>query len=82
MISLGIELSLFLFVPLVVVDDRRAVVGTMIYMPLTSFPERVQEDREVMEHFPSQNIVVCPPKYYRLIDRRDGRKVRVRRAWT
>jgi hypothetical protein len=30
-----------------------AVAGTMIYMPLIRFPARVQEDGEVMEHFPS-----------------------------
>ena len=61
-ISLGSKLSLILFLPLSVVDDRSAVVGTIIYMPLTSFPARVQDDGKVMEHFPSQNIVVCPPK--------------------
>ena len=47
-----LELSLFLFFPFSVVD-KSAVVGTMIYMPLISFPARVQEDGEVMEHFPS-----------------------------
>jgi hypothetical protein len=51
-IALGSELSLFLFLPFSVVDDRSAVAGTMIYMPLISFPARVQEDGEVMEHFP------------------------------
>jgi len=58
--ALGGELSLFLFFPFSIVDDRSAVVvaGTMIYMPLISFPARVQEDGEVMghlevmEHFP------------------------------
>ena len=52
--ALGGELSLFLFFPFSVVDDSSAVVvaGTMIYMPLISFPVRVQEDGEVMEHFP------------------------------
>jgi hypothetical protein len=40
-ITLGSELSLFHFLPLSVVDDRNAVVGTMIYMPLTSFPAKV-----------------------------------------
>jgi len=60
--TLGSELSLFLFLPFLVVDDRSAVAGTMIYMPLVSFPERVQEDGDVMEHFLFQNIVVCPPK--------------------
>jgi len=48
--ALGGELSLFLFFPFSVVDDRSAVAGTMIYMPLISFPARVQEDGEVMEH--------------------------------
>jgi hypothetical protein len=56
------ELSLFLFLPYSVVDERSAVAGTMIYMPLIIFPARVQEDGEVMEHFPSRNMVVCPPK--------------------
>jgi hypothetical protein len=56
------ELSLFLFLPFSVVDERSAVAGTMIYMPLIIFPARVQEDGEVMEHFPSRNMVVCPPK--------------------
>ena len=44
------ELSLFLF--LLLVDDRSAVVGTMISMPLISFLARVQENGEVMEHSP------------------------------
>ena len=44
--------------------DRSAVAGTMIYMPLISFPARLNEDGEVMEHFPFLNIVVCPPKSY------------------
>ena len=60
--TLGSELSLFLFLPFSVVDDRSAVAGTMIYMPLLSFPARVQEDGEVMEHFPSRNMIVCLPK--------------------
>jgi len=47
-----LELSLFLFFPFSVVN-KSAVAGTMIYMPLISFPARVQEDGEVMEHFPS-----------------------------
>jgi len=46
------ELSLFLFFPCSVVD-KSAVAGTMIYLPLISFPARVQEDGEVIEHFPS-----------------------------
>jgi hypothetical protein len=45
------EFSLFLFLPFSVVDERSAVAGTMIYMPLIIFPARVQEDGEVMEHF-------------------------------
>jgi hypothetical protein len=81
-IALGSELSLFLFLPFSVVDDRSAVAGTMIYMPLISFPARVQEDGEVMEHFPFRNIVVCPPKSNWLIDRRESRKVGVWRAST
>jgi hypothetical protein len=50
--SLGGEVYLFLFLPFSVVDDRSVVAGTMIYMPLISFPARVQEDGEVMEYFP------------------------------
>jgi len=72
MITLGSELSLFLYFPLSVVDDRSVVAGTSIYMPLTSFPARVQEDGEGMEHFPPRNIVVCPPKSNWLIDRRES----------
>jgi len=45
------ELSLFLLFPFLVVDDRSAVMGTMIYMPLSSFLARLQEDGEAMEHF-------------------------------
>ena len=60
--SLESKLSLFLFLPFSVVDERSAVTGTMIYMPLIIFPARVQQDGEVMEHFPFRNIVVCPPK--------------------
>jgi hypothetical protein len=60
--SLENELSLFLFLPFSVVDERSAVAGTIIHMPLIIFPARVQEDGEVMEHFPSRNIVVCLPK--------------------
>ena len=60
--SVLIEVSLFLFLPFSVVDKRSAVAGIMIYMPLVIFPVRVQEDGEVMEHFPSRNMVVCPPK--------------------
>jgi len=71
------ELSLFLFHPFSVDDDRSAVAGTMIYMPLFRFPARLQEDGEVMEHFPFRNIVVCPPKSNWLINRRESRKVGV-----
>ena len=81
-LSLGGVLSLFLFLPFSVVGDRSAVAGTMIYIPLTSVPARVQEDCEVMEHFLFWNIVVCPPKSNWLIDRRESQKVRVWRAST
>ena len=76
-----LELSLFLFFTFSVVD-KSAVAGTMIYMPLISFMARLQEDGEVMEHFPFRNIVVCPPKSNCLIDRRESRKVGVWRAST
>jgi len=81
-ITLASELFLFLCLPLPVVHDRSAVAGTIIYMPLTSFPVRVQEDSEVIEHFPSPNIVLCPPKSNWLIDRRESRIVGVWRAST
>jgi hypothetical protein len=81
-LSLGGGLSLFHFLPLSLVNDRGAVAGTMIYMPLTSFLARVQEDGEVMEHFPFLNIIICPPKSNWLIDTRERRKVGVWRAWT
>jgi hypothetical protein len=78
--ALESELSLFLFLPFSVVDDRSVVAGTMIYMPLISFPARGQEDGKVMEHFPFRNIVVSPPKSNWLIDKRESRKVGVWRA--
>lgn len=59
--ALDSELSLFLFLHFLVVDDRSAVAGTMIYMPLISFLARVQEDGKVMKHFLSRNIFVYPP---------------------
>jgi len=80
--ALGSEVSLFLFIPFSVVDDRSTVAGTMIYMPLISFPARVQEVGEVMEHFLFRNIVVCPHKSNWLIDRRESRKVAVWRVST
>ena len=50
-ITLESGLSLFLFLPLSEVDDRSGVGWTVIYMRLTSFPARVPENSEVMEHF-------------------------------
>jgi len=50
-LSVGGELSLFLFLPFSVVDDRCPVAGTIIYMPLITFPARVQDDGEVKKHF-------------------------------
>jgi uncharacterized membrane protein YccC len=58
--ALGCELFLFLLFS--VVNVRSAVAWTMIYMPFINFLARVQEDGEVMQHFPFQNIVLCPPK--------------------
>jgi len=81
-IALGSELSLLLFLLFSVVDGRSAVAGTIIYMPLISFLVRVQEDGEVMEHFPFRNIVVCSPKSNWLIDKRESRKVGVWRDST
>jgi len=63
-----------------VVDDRSAVTGTMIYMALIIAPARVQAEGEVMQHFLSQSIFVCPPKLNWLIDRRECWKVGVCRA--
>jgi len=79
--TLESELSVFLCFPFSVVD-RSAVVGTMIYLPLISFPARFNEDGEVMEHFPFLNMVVCPPKSNWLIDRRESQNVGVWRAST
>ena len=62
------ELSLFLIFPFSEVD-KSVGAGTMIYMPLISFPAWLQEDGKVMEHFPFRNIVVCLPKSNWLIDR-------------
>ena len=76
-----LELSLFLFFPFSVVD-KSAVAGTMIYIPLISFPATLQEDGEVMEQFPFRNIVVCPPKSNWLIDRRESGKVGIWRTST
>ena len=76
------ELSLFVLVPFSVVEDMTAVAGTMIYMPLISSLGRLEEDGEVMEHFPFRNIVVCLPKSNWLIDRRESRGVGVWRAST
>jgi len=50
--AFGGELYLFLFLQFLVVNDRSAVTRTKIYMPLISFPTRVEDDGEVMEHFP------------------------------
>ena len=70
--SIGGGLSLFLLFLFSVVDDSSVVTGTMIYMPLIDFPARLQEDDNVMEHFPFRNIVVCPPKSNWFIYRRES----------
>jgi hypothetical protein len=59
--SVESDLSLFLFLPCSVVDESCAVAGLMINMRLIIVPAGVQEDGEVMEHFPSGNMVLCPP---------------------
>jgi hypothetical protein len=46
-------LSLVLFLPCLVVDDRSEVEEIMIYTPLISFPARAQDDGEEMEYYPS-----------------------------
>jgi len=76
------ELSLFLHFLFAVDNDRSAVLGSMRYMPLSSFPATLQEDAEVMEHFPFRNVVLYPHKSNWLIDRRECRKVGVWRAST
>jgi len=58
------------------------VVGTMIYMQLISFPARLQEDGNLMEHFPCLTTVICPPKSNWLVDRRESPKVGIWRAST
>lgn len=80
--STGGEQSRFLLFPILVVDDRTVVVGTVIYMGLISFPAKLEEDGEVMEHFPFRNIVVCLPKCNWLIRRREIRNVGVWKAST
>jgi len=78
--TLESELSHFRFLLFSVVDERSAVTGTLIYMRLISFPARLQEDGEDMEHCQSRNIVICPPKSNWLIDRRQSQKVGVSKA--
>lgn len=58
--SLESELSPLLFLPILIVDDRSAVVRTVTYMPLIIFAVRGQEEGDVMEHCLSRNIVICP----------------------
>jgi len=76
------ELTLFPFLPCWVVDNRRTVTEIMIYMPVSSFPERVEEDGEVMEDFPSRNIMMCAPTSNCLIQKRKSRKMNVWKAFT
>ena len=59
--TLGSQLSLFLFLPCSIVDDRNAVTETMIYRRFIRVHTRVQDNGEDMEHFWFQNIVVYPP---------------------
>jgi len=66
--SLEYELSLFLILPFLVVDDTSAVSRTRIYMPLLKFPARMQDHGEVMQHFLPRNVVVCLPNTNSLID--------------
>ena len=75
------ELSLILIFPFSVVE-KSVIAETMIYMPLICFPARLQEDGEIMEHFPFRNIVICLPKSNWLINRGESRKVGVWRALT
>jgi hypothetical protein len=45
------EMTISLFLRFAVVDDRSAVVGTIMYIPLNSCLGTVQEDCKYMEHF-------------------------------
>jgi hypothetical protein len=65
-----------------VVNDRSAVVGIMIYVTVFDFPVRVEKDIKVMEHFPFGNIGVCPATRKWLMDRSESRKVTVWSALT
>lgn len=53
-----------------VVNNRSAVVGTVIYTPLICVPGRLQEDGQVMEYCPFHNIVVYRPKS-KVVERQD-----------
>jgi len=57
-LSLGGERSRFRHLQFSVVDDSSVVAGTMIYLPLTSYPMRVQEDGEDVRGFPLTAIMV------------------------
>jgi len=50
--ALGCELSLFLILAFLVVNDWSVDTGTMTYMPLVSLSARMQGYDKVMEHFP------------------------------
>lgn len=57
-IAHGIEVSLIICYQLLVVNDRSAVTGTIIYMPLNCYPAWLQDDCKVMNYCPFRNIVV------------------------
>jgi len=59
--SLESQLSLVLHFPFSVVDDRSAVAGTTMYMPLISLPARLLEDGKVMDHIAGRNYSNARP---------------------
>lgn len=81
-ITLLSQLSLLLCLQLLVVNDWSAVVRTMLHMQLMRFLATLQDDDEVMKHFPCRNIDVFLPQSNWLINRRESQKVEVWRAST
>jgi len=69
------ELSLFPIFTFLIVNDGSVVMETIKYMPLISFPVRLKEDGELMEHCPSRNLVLCTAKFTQLICRWDIQEV-------
>jgi len=51
------ELSLFYYIPSLVINTRRAVARTMVFIALIDLPVRVHKDDKVTAHFPFQQTV-------------------------